>query len=113
MKLDEDIVASIKHESGAEARLGKNIDLDHKESYGTEESVAPIIGDAAPERSPKQKAEDDAPVQTNLAKDQQAKNAAKLLEGKNGTEEKEKFKPDELDKDAKPLSDEELMISGE
>jgi len=36
MKLDEDIVSSIKHESGAEDRLGRKIKLDHKEAYGSE-----------------------------------------------------------------------------
>lgn len=111
MKLDEDIIASIKHESSAEEKLGKTIELDHKEAYGTESSVAPSITAYSPEKSAKQTAEDNAPAQTDLAKDKEAKSAAELLKSdKNSSEEK--VKPDELNKDygkskgAKPITDE-------
>lgn len=77
--------------------MGRNIPLDHKASYGSEDSVSPGFAS-----SPAQKKETEKKAPEDLKDDAEAQKASELLEGKNGTTEPKKTDNDSDSSAGKP-----------
>ena len=119
MKLDEDVISTQRHERKSEERLGRQMPLDRKEAYGSEESVSPEIGGSSSKDSSEDgsgKKQKSKKLTKSLKNDPEAKAAAKLLEGKNGVEETKKPDNDNESSAGKPpkeISDAAKKASGE
>ena len=91
--------------------------LDRKEEYGSEGSVSPEIAGSASSKSEKSDSKKSKSNESDsLENDDQAKSAAKLLEGKNGVEESKKPDNDNESSAGKPpkeIEDAAKKASGE